>query len=55
MKLLASNSLMDNCAGLFDAVGTGARECFKEPGRAEWSADFIGSVERGSKSFGRGI
>lgn len=51
MKLLTSNSLMGNPAALFDAVGTGARDFFAEPGRAKGSADFIASVGRGSKSL----
>eukprot|EP00177_Eucheuma_denticulatum_P002510 GFKZ01004506.1.p1 GENE.GFKZ01004506.1~~GFKZ01004506.1.p1 ORF type:complete len:3963 (-),score=461.04 GFKZ01004506.1:365-12253(-) len=51
MKLLASNSLVGNPAALFDAVGTGARDFFVEPGRAKGGADFIASVGRGSKSL----
>lgn len=51
MKLLASNALVGNPAALFDAVGTGARDFFAEPGRAKGSADFIASVGRGSKSL----
>lgn len=51
MKLLASNSFVGNPAALFDAVGTGARDFFVEPGRAKGGADFIASVGRGSKSL----
>lgn len=51
LKLIASNSLVGNPAALFDAVGTGARDFFAEPGRAKGSVDFFASVGRGSKSL----
>lgn len=51
MKLLASNSFVGNPAALFDAVGTGARDFFNEPGRSKKPADFISNVGRGSKSL----
>ncbi|CDF40126.1 unnamed protein product [Chondrus crispus] len=51
MNLLASNALVGNPAALFDAVGTGARELFNEPGKAKDSAEFIAKVGRGSKSL----
>lgn len=51
IKLITSNSLVGNPAALFDAVGTGARDFLREPGRAKGSADFFASVGRGSKSL----